>query len=92
MDIDLRKLKKLSDLGKVESVPASALDSLESQGVVTAMIHVTESNYVPPQVRVRARIDPTLFTADFPADVLTALERDPKVDSIAPPRRQQLIE
>ena len=93
MDIDLGKLKKLSDLGKAVSLPASAaLGSLESLGTMTAVIRVTDSSYVPPQVRVRARIAPTLFTADFPAAALPALEQDPKVSSIDPPRRQQLAE
>lgn len=92
MKIDLKRLKKLSELTKLEAAPPSALAVAGDNPTVSAIIQVTEPNYVPPAVRVRARIDPRLFTADFRRAVLTELEADPKVLSVALSRPQQLID
>ena len=92
MQIDLKQLKKLSELDKLESAPPSVLEAVDKDQVITVIIQVKEPNYVPPQVQMRAQIDPTLFTAELPAARLNELEADPKVQSFALSRPQALIE
>lgn len=91
MKLDLKKMKKLSELERVESAPPSVLKAAASGERITAIIQVKEPNYVPEQVRVRARIDPLLFTADLTIDLLGELEADRKVQSVALSRPQRLI-
>src|SRR5262249_55306551 len=52
-----------------------------------AIVKVRRDGYVPPGVTVRARLGPTLFTAELPAATLAPLEADPLVESIAPAQR-----
>ena len=89
---DLKQLKKLSDLKKLEATSQSVLQYLTADDVVTAIVQVNEPGYVPVGVDVRARISESIFTAEFRAAVLQALEGDPKVKSIALSRPQQLID
>jgi hypothetical protein len=92
MKLDPKQLKKLSELKKLESVPPSTLKAAGRDEMVTVIVHVKEPNYVPPQVQVRARIDPMLFTATLPIALLSELEADPKVQSMALSRPQKLID
>ena len=92
MPIDLEHLKKLSELDKLESAPLSVLQTAAEGEMATAIVKVREPNYVPPKVRVRAQIHPTLFTAEFPVAVLGELQSDPKVQSVALSRPLKLIE
>lgn len=91
MKLDLKKMKKLSEFERVESAPPSVLKTAASSERITAIIQVKEPNYVPERVRVRARIDPLLFTADLPTDLLGELEADHRVQSVALSRPQKLI-
>jgi len=50
---------------------------------VHALLQVTIPNYVPPGVSVRSRIDSHLFTCSFLGDLLSQLEKDPVVQTIA---------
>jgi hypothetical protein len=92
MKVDLKQLKKLSDLRKLESVPPSVLGEEAEDPMVTAIVQVSVPDYVPPEIRVRARIDPVLFTAVFPRRALDGLESDPKVRSVSLSRPQKLID
>jgi hypothetical protein len=92
MKVDLKQLKRMSDLGKLESAPASVLGEEGGDPMLTAIMQVTVPHYVPPEVQVRARIDPLLFTAEFPRESLSELEGDPRVKSISLARPQQLID
>lgn len=92
MKIDLKRLKKMSDLRKLESVPPSVLGEAAEDEMISAIVQVTAPDYVPPQVQVRARIDPTLFTALLPRIALSQLEADPQVRSVSLSRPQKMIE
>jgi uncharacterized protein (DUF58 family) len=78
---------EFDDLRKLEHTSRGQRTALPDDAVVSAIIKVREPSYVPPEVEVRARIDETLFTVSCRADVLKRLEADPKVESIALPKR-----
>jgi len=61
-------------------------------GTVQVIVKVRQAGYVPPAVRVRARIDEHLFTADIPANELPYLERDPQVLSVAANKKLRIID
>lgn len=92
MKVDLKQLKKLSDLKKLESAPPSVMREAIEDEMISAIVQVTADDYVPPQVQIRARIDPTLFTASLRRTALSQLEADPKVRSVSVSRPQKLIE
>lgn len=77
-----------------ESGPESAVEpvapgeaapptEVEEPQMVAVIVQVNEPNYVPPDLEVRAQIDPMLFTANVPLSSLMALEEDPKVQSFS---------
>lgn len=88
---DIDQLKRLSDLRKVEPAPASLLESVAQQETAAAIIKVSEADYVPAGIHVRARMSPTLFTGAFSPDLLSLLDDDDKVVSVSLQRRQRLI-
>lgn len=53
---------------------------------VSVVVQVTESNYVPEGVDIRARISARMFTAQLPAAGLEQLQQDPRVVSVGFPR------
>ncbi|MEH3144385.1 MAG: hypothetical protein PGN34_03325 [Methylobacterium frigidaeris] len=55
----------------------------KSGGIVEAIVRVSEPGYVPPSVRLRSRIDPLLMTAEMAPHNLSALDQDPKVESVS---------
>ena len=61
-------------------------------GTVEAIVKVNEDNYVPPGVKVRARIDPTMLTGEIPTSLLPELEGNPKVASVSVSRRLRIID
>lgn len=68
-------------LQKLES--SAPQGEVDPEQTVTAIIKVREPGYTPPEVNVRARIDPSMFTASFAAKQLKAFEADEKIESIA---------
>ena len=72
--MDLEDLKHL----KIEET----LDEEPTAGSVKAIVRVKEPGYVPEGVRVRARIDDQMFTAEMPADRVRALREDARVQSV----------
>jgi hypothetical protein len=75
-----------SKLRRMESPPDEAGDKLE------AIIKVRVPGYVPPHVRMRARVDDLLFTAEFSRKALRAIESDPKVASVQASQPLRIIE
>lgn len=57
-----------------------------------AIFKVSEGGYVPDGVDVRAKIDETMFTGNFPASLEARLRGDEKVVSIALNERLQKID
>jgi len=77
MGISLDNFKKVEFTGTARPEPISADRTL------TAIFKVTEADYVPPKVHVRARIDSMMFTGSFVAGDLWELESDQRVISLA---------
>ena len=85
----------LDDLEKVELTGTTSLaagDEIDPEDSLTAIIRVSEPDYVPKDVNVRARIDPTLITASFLGKWLKALQSDPRVQSVSLSKRLQNME
>lgn len=84
----------LDDLEKVELTDRSSIEGMEidPDETLTAIIKVNEADYVPNDVKVRARIDSNMITGSFPAKSLKELQSDPKVESFSLPERLQMIE
>ena len=59
---------------------------------VEMIVKVNEAGYVPGGVRLRARIDDTLFTCEAPADRLQELEADPRIESVSVSRPLGIVE
>ena len=64
----------------------------EGVGVVEVVVKVREPDYVPTNVRVRAKIDARMFTGEIAASELENLERDPQVVSVAMGKKLHLID
>jgi hypothetical protein len=74
--MDLTKLRKLES-------PSPRQTAGDLQGLVTAIVKVKRPRYRPAGVTVRGDISDLIFTAEFPAERLAALEQDPDVASIS---------
>jgi len=84
MDIKRSRFQKVH--GRV------ALEASEAPASVEMIVKVAEDGYVPSGVRLRARVDPKMFTAEASPKVLDALEQDPKVTSVSVSRPLNIIE
>ena len=85
----------LDNLEKVELTGTTSLaagDEIHPDDSLTAIIRVSEPDYVPQEVKVRSRIDSTLITASFLGKSLKKLQSDPKVESVSLSRRLQNME
>jgi hypothetical protein len=47
------------------------------------VVEVNRGGYVPRWLKIRSRIDDTIFTADLETAALGRLEKDPQVKSVA---------
>jgi hypothetical protein len=74
---------RLDQLKKLEAASLPSVPTREADETVELIVKSRKSNYVPPGVAVRARIDPYLFTGEAPASVLSQLEQDPEVVSVS---------
>jgi len=81
----------LDDVKKLESSSVTP-ELVKGEGSVEAIVKVSEPNYVPKNVKVRAQIDPQLFTCVISAKQFTRLEKDPLVASIAVSKKLHLVE
>ena len=68
---------------------AAALDSADARGYVTAMVTVTEAQYVPSNVFVRTRRSPLKFEGILRASALDQLRADKKVADVSHTRGQE---
>lgn len=91
MKVDLKQLKKISELDKVESAPATSAKEATEGEELAAIVRVREPGYVPENVTVRARMDDTMFTASIPRDALSTVAKDSKVQSVSLARAQSLV-
>ena len=77
-------------LGKLQITnappPADAPETIE------AIVKVRVPDYVPDGVRLRARVDATMFTATIPSDRLTTILEDPNVQSVERSKRLRIEE
>jgi hypothetical protein len=89
MKISLDNLEKVELAG---TTSMAAEDEIAPDDSLTAIIKVSEPHYVPQDVDVRARIDPTLITASFLGKSLEKLQSDPKVESVSLSRKLQNME
>jgi hypothetical protein len=80
--VDLTKLKKIEP-------PSPRTIASNAEGMVTAIVKVKRAGYRPACVKVRGEIDAHLFTAEFPAEELDSLEKDPEVAAVSLSRRLQ---
>jgi hypothetical protein len=79
--------------GKLQKVQGgAALQSAEDHDPIEMIVKVEEDHYVPTGVKVRGRIDATMFTGEASRDVLDRLEQDPKVTSVSVSRPLRIIE
>ena len=67
-------------------------DAAKPTGTVQVIVKVRDAGYVPPAVKLRARVDEHLFTADVEADALSQIERDPQVVSVSRGKKLRLID
>ena len=88
MGINLDDLKKL----ELSSTTAAAAEQYSPDDIVTAILKVKKRNYVPKNVKLRARIDEEMCTVEFPARELKELEADDNVASVALSKRLNKIE
>ena len=65
---------------------------MRRQEVVEAIFKVTKSDYVPAGVRVRSRINATMFTGELRDASLESIKHDVNVVSVAVSKRLDLIE
>jgi len=56
-------------------------------GSISVIIKVSEENYIPPGIKIRARISSQIVTADLQASDLNQLEKDPHVVSVSAAKR-----
>ena len=84
---------EVSTLGKLTKSPPEGATKLEpdiareahqgeSREKLAVIIKVVQADYVPPGIKVRAQIDPKIFTAEVDQDDLARLQSDPQVISI----------
>jgi len=82
----------LDDLKKVELRGTTKSASISPDETLTAVFKVSEPDYVPPKVKLRARVDSNLFTGSFVAADLNEIESDANVVSLALSKALNLIE
>lgn len=79
MPISLDELQKLES----SSVTEAALQQYSEDDTLTAIVKVNKPNYVPSDVKLRARVDEQMFTGEFAAKYLEKINSDPYVQSVA---------
>ena len=83
---------RFEDLKKLESSSLPASPTLEEDESVEVIIKVRKPHYLPPDVIVRAQIDPYMFTGKIFAKALPRLDQDPEVISVAVGKKLRVIE
>ena len=84
--VDLSKLSKLEYASGKTHKPADADEKLE------AIVRVKQDDYVPAQVKLRARIDSQMFTGIVQACDLKAVESDPMVEAVSVSKPLRIVD
>ena len=82
---------KPSKFRKVQADASVQTCSDETQRL-EMIVKVNKAGYVPRSVRLRARIDETMFTCDAKAGELQALEDDPCIESVSVSRPLRVVD
>lgn len=69
--------------GKTESRGAKVGPLPEDATLLSGIVKVHADGYRPSQLRVRAEMGKRMFTAEFLASDLKAIEADPKVEAVS---------
>lgn len=74
--MDFAKLRQLAQT-------ASAPQESASGSLLKGIVKVTVDDYRPDKVLVRASLGKRMFTAEFSADDLCEIRKDPKVEAVS---------
>jgi hypothetical protein len=87
------KMKKIKSdkLGKLEYSADITAGRYNPDDIVEAIFKVSKTDYVPDRVKVRARIDATMFTGEVTYGLLEELEQDPNVESLSVSKRLRIL-
>ena len=75
-----------NDLSHLDPTGSGNAKKFDPNEIIEAIVKVRQDNYVPPTVKLRARVDATMFTCELSAGALKQVEADPNVVSVSPPR------
>lgn len=78
-------------LGKLEYSAKTSAGRYCPDDIVEAIFKVSKADYVPEQVKVRSRIDGTMFTGEVTFGSLEELEQDPNVVSVSVSKRLRIL-
>lgn len=81
----------LASLTKLEAPAEALLVRHTDTEIWSAIIEVTEPNYVPEGVTVRARIDATLLTGEFSAEWLKVIQQDERIKKVSVAKKLMLV-
>ncbi|UWQ77069.1 hypothetical protein [Leisingera sp. M658] len=81
----------LNEFGKVTGIGTHQYKAEQEQRL-QAIIKVAVENYVPANVIPRARISPTIFSAELTIQQLKRLESDKHVASVSVSRKLRIVE
>jgi hypothetical protein len=79
----LRREDSAVGLSKLVASP-SFVEALASESTVVATVRVSRPYYIPPDLNLRTRISPTLFTASMTKRGLMATLDDAAVEAVQP--------
>ncbi len=82
---------KPDKLGKLEYSAELTTRRYDPDDIVEAIFKVRKTDYVPSKVKVRARIDGTMFTGEVTFGLLKELEKDPNVESMSVSKRLRIL-
>jgi hypothetical protein len=86
------RLEPTEQLSEKLEIDPRTIDITALKGLLPATVKVSQADYVPSAIHVRARISPNLFTADIPVDAIERLEADPLVISVGIARRLRSLQ
>jgi hypothetical protein len=82
-------VRHISHENSLRKVRGHFYGELDEESIIAVIVEVSQEEYIPPDVIRRARISPTIFTANIPYKALDRLENDDAVVAIELPRRLQ---
>ena len=79
-----------SKLGKLQITDSAP--SEDEKETIEAVFKVSDPDYIPDGVEMRARIDATMFTGTIPSGEVERIQSDPKVESVEVSKRLRIID